>query len=59
VIPAIKDVSSTDGLIKQDVQVPDIKQDTPETFLIDVKDSENKSIIYNKDGTKKFLMKAQ
>ena len=59
VIPAIKDISSTDGSIKQDVQVPDIKQDTPETFLIDVKDSENKSIIYNKDGTKKFLMKAQ
>jgi hypothetical protein len=56
----VKDVPSTDGIIKQDVQVPgDLQKDTSETFIIEVKDSESKSITYNKDGTKKFLMKAQ
>jgi hypothetical protein len=56
----VKDVASTDGFIKQDVQIPnDIKGDTPETFVMEVKDSENKSLTYNKDGAKKFVMKSQ
>src|SRR5262249_8941369 len=59
-IPAVKDVISGDGSIKQEVQVPlTLDKDTSETFVMEVKDSEGKSITYNKDGTKKFLMKAQ
>lgn len=55
-----KDIPATDGTMKYDVQVPaDLKTDTPETFVIDVKDSDGKSITYNKDGAKRFVMKAQ
>jgi hypothetical protein len=59
-ISGAKDVPANDGTIKYDVQVPaDLKIDTQETFVIDVKDSDGKAITYNKEGTKKFVMKAQ
>jgi hypothetical protein len=59
-ISSVRDVPSPDGTIKQDVQIPaDLQKDTSEIFVIDVKDGESKSITYNKEGTKKFLMKAQ
>lgn len=55
-----KDLPVVDGTIKFDVQVPpDLKADTQEAYVIDVKDSEGKTVTYNKDGSKKFVMKAQ
>ncbi len=58
-IPGAKDLPATDGIIKYDVKIPaDIKTDTPETFVIDVKDSDGKAASYNKDGAKKIAIKA-
>jgi hypothetical protein len=59
-VPNAKDLSANDGTIKYDVQVPlDLKAETTEAFVIDVKDSDGKTITYNKEGAKKFVMKPQ
>jgi hypothetical protein len=56
----VKDVPSTDGAIKQDIQTPaDTPKDISVTFIIEVKDSDTKTTTFNKDGTKKFVIKAQ
>jgi hypothetical protein len=57
-IPGAKDLPAPDGVIKYDVKIPaDIKTDTPETFVIDIKDSDGKTISSNKDGAKKLAIK--
>jgi len=57
---AVKEISSTDGTIKQDLQIsPDVQKETTATYVIDVRDSENKSTTYNKNGIKKFVVKLQ
>jgi hypothetical protein len=59
-IAAIKDVKTTDGIIKQEISVPDtLTTDSEVRYQITVTDSENKSVDYNKDGTQKFLLKTK
>src|SRR6266404_6272847 len=53
-IPAIKDVVSQDGILKQDIKIPKVAADTEATFQIDVKDSGDKSTTY----ANKFRIKA-
>jgi hypothetical protein len=59
-LPAIKDVKSSDGVIKQEVAVPDtIAVDAEVKYQITVTDSENKTVDYNKDGAQKISLKAK
>jgi hypothetical protein len=59
-ISPIKDAISQDGYIKQDILIPaTMVVETEVKFQIDVKDSEGKTISYNKDGAKKFQVKSQ
>jgi hypothetical protein len=59
-IPAIKDVKTTDGTIRQEVVVPDtLSTDTDVQFEIVVTDSDKKTADYNKDGAQKISLKAK
>jgi hypothetical protein len=59
-IPAIKDVKTTDGTIKQEVLVPDtLSTDTDVQFEIVVTDSDKKTADYNKDSSQKISLKAK
>jgi hypothetical protein len=55
-IPAIKDVVSQDGSIKQDVHIPDMAKSKTIKFQITISDSEGKSNTY-KDDAKKISVK--
>jgi hypothetical protein len=60
IIPAIKDIRSTDGTIKQDITIPDnFTDDRDITYQITIKDADNKTLEYNKDGTQKLGLKAK
>src|SRR5262245_29034413 len=57
IISPIADKSSPDGVIKEEVKIPEsIQKDTEFTFKIVIKDSSGKSAIYD-EKTKKFLVK--
>jgi len=59
-IPAIKDVKSTDGVIRQEIGVPDtLAADSDVKYEISVTDSENKTGDYNKNGAQKISLKAK
>jgi len=59
-IPAIKDVKTADGIIKQDIIVPDtLSADAEVQYQIMVTDSLSKTADYNKDGTEKISLKAK
>ena len=57
---AIKDVKSPDGLVKQEVVIPEtVDTDKEVKYQINVKDSDNKTADYNKDGTQRIAVKAK
>ena len=57
VIPAVRNIVSQDGYIKQDINVPSsLKSDIVITLDIDVKDSKGTAITYNSEGPKTFLV---
>jgi hypothetical protein len=59
-VPAVKDAKSPDGVIRQEVAVPDtLATDAEVKYQITVTDSENKSVDYNKDGTQAISFKAK
>jgi len=59
-IPPIKDAKTTDGIIKQEISVPDaLATDSEVRYQITVVDSENKTADYNKDGAQKLLLKTK
>jgi hypothetical protein len=60
VLSAIKDAKSADGIIKQEILVPDtLAADSDIKYEIIVKDNDNKTAIYNKDGALKISLKAK
>jgi hypothetical protein len=59
-LTSIKDVKSPDGVIKQEITVPDtLAVDTDVKYLITVTDSDNKTADYNKGGTQKISLKVK
>jgi hypothetical protein len=59
VIEQVIDAMSSDGIIKQELKIPEsIQEDTEFTFQIVIKDSSGELTTYD-DKTKKFLVKAQ
>jgi hypothetical protein len=59
IIGQVTDRTSSDGMIKEELKIPDsIQKDTEFTFKIAIKDSSGELATYN-DKTKKFLVKAQ
>jgi amino acid transporter len=59
IISPIADRTSPDGMIKEEVKVPEsVQKDTEFTFKIAINDSSGKSSVYD-DKTKMFLVKAQ
>ncbi len=59
-LSAIKDAKSLDGVIRQEVAVPDtLTADVEVKYQITVSDSENKTVDYNKDGARTILLKAK
>jgi hypothetical protein len=59
-LPAIKDAKSPDGVIREEVAVPDtLAADTQVKYQISVTDSENKTVDYNKDGALTISLKAK
>jgi hypothetical protein len=60
VIPPIKDIKSPDGIIKQEIVVPDtLGTDTDVKYQIHVADSDNKTVDFNKDGVQKISLKSK
>ncbi|HJR08627.1 MAG TPA: hypothetical protein VJ842_15315 [Pyrinomonadaceae bacterium] len=60
VIPAIRDATSKDGLIRQDVPIPlSVATETPVNFRIDVNDSQGQTVSYDGDGTQKLRIASQ
>jgi hypothetical protein len=58
IIPPIKDISSSDGIVKQKVPILSTFQEDKEIFVqIDAKDSEGKSVTSRKDASTKFKVK--
>ncbi len=59
-LPPIKDAKSPDGVIRQEVAVPDtLAADAEVKYQITVIDSENKTADYNKDGAQKVSLKVK
>lgn len=59
-LTSIKDAKSPDGVIKQEILVPDtLTTDTEVKYVITVTDSDNKTGDYNKSGTQKILLKTK
>lgn len=59
-LPASKDIKSTDGIIKQEFTVPDtLASDAEVKYQIAVTDSENKTADFNKDGAQKISLKVR
>lgn len=59
-IPAVKDIASPDGSIKQEIAMPaTLHADKDVKFQITVKDSDNKTADYNKDGAQKDFIESQ
>jgi hypothetical protein len=57
IIPSVADKPSPDGVIKEEIKIPEsIQKDTEFTFQIAIKDSSGKAATYD-DKTKKFLVK--
>jgi hypothetical protein len=60
VLPAIKDATSLDGIIKQEIAVPDsLSSDVDIKYQITVTDSEKKAGDYNKDGAQTISLKTK
>ena len=60
IIPEIKETKSPDGVVKQEVAVPaTLDADKDVKYQISVKDSDNKTAEYNKDGTQKISLKVK
>lgn len=56
----IKDAKSPDGVIKQEIPVPDtLAADTEVKYVITVTDSDNKTADYNKSGAQKISLKVK
>jgi hypothetical protein len=59
-LPAVKDAKASDGVIRQEVTVPDtLAADAQVKYQISVTDSENKTADYNKDGALTISLKAK
>ena len=60
IVPAIKDAKSPDGIIRQEITIPEsLTADKDVKFLLSARDSENKTADYNKDGSQKISMKVK
>lgn len=60
VIPAVRDATSQDGLIRQDVPIPPgVATGTPVNFRIDVNDSQGQTVSYNGAATQKLRIASQ
>ena len=58
VIPPVRDATSQDGFIRQDVPIPiDVAAGTPVRFRIDANDSQGRTISYNEDPALQFQIK--
>jgi hypothetical protein len=59
-LSAVKDAKSPEGVIREEVAVPDtLASDAEVKFQIAVRDSENKTADYNKDGAQKISLKVK
>jgi hypothetical protein len=59
-LPAVRDVKSPDGVIKQEIAVPGtLATDADVKYQVNVTDSENNTVDYNKDGVQKIFLKAK
>ncbi len=59
-LPAVKDAKAPDGVIRQEVAVPDtLAADAQVKYQISVTDSDNKTVDYNKDGVLTISLKAK